>query len=66
MVGMVEVGHQLVWRGGSPSGLLVRLPVLSSVCTRKSRRWLTRVVPDIVQTAIKMVAVVVVELRIKV
>jgi len=46
--------------GGSPSGLLVHLPVLSSFCTRKSRMakctfwyWLIRVVPDIVQKAIK-------------
>jgi len=27
------------WQTGSPSGLLVCLPVLSSFCSRKSRRW---------------------------
>jgi len=35
MVAMAKVGHQLVWIGGSLSGLLVCLPVLSSFCTRK-------------------------------
>jgi len=34
-----RLGCQLVGWGGSPSVLLVRLPVLSSFCSRKSRRW---------------------------
>jgi len=33
---MAEMGHQLVWMGGSPSGLLMCLPVLSSFCTQQS------------------------------
>ena len=39
MVGMAEMGQQLIWMGGNPSRLLVHLPVLCSFCTRKSRRW---------------------------
>jgi len=38
-VGMAEVVAPMSGWGGSPSGLLVCLPVLSSFCTRKSRRW---------------------------
>jgi len=42
MVRMAEVGgtNYCGW-GSSPFGLLLYLPVLSSFCTRKSRRWRT-------------------------
>ena len=39
IVGMMEVGAPIVRMGWHLAGLSVRVPLLSSTCTMKSRRW---------------------------
>ena len=66
MVGMTEVQAPISLDGvGSPSGLLVHLPVVSSFCSQKIQKMVkctfwyqfTRVVPYKVQRAIKWLCV---------